>query len=55
MNWSVKLYLLFLVISVIYFLFFASPTPSCLDSCGKNDIQCQRDCEIEDDRWEVSI
>ena len=49
MHWSVKLFLIFIVISTVYFLFFYHPTSSktCVESCPKSDIQCQRDCEIE--------
>lgn len=39
-----------MIIGFLFFLWdatFGPPKKSCIDSCGKNDIFCQRDCEIE--------
>jgi len=58
MHWSVKLFLMFMILGLIFVLwdiFFGPKRLSCVDSCSKNDIQCQRDCELEDDRWDVSM
>ncbi len=57
MHWSIKLYWIFVIITVIYFLFFnKTRSISCVSSCSKNDIQCQRDCEIEgNESLEVSM
>lgn len=41
---------------VLWDVIFGPPKKSCIDSCAKNDISCQRDCEIEgNDALDVSM
>jgi len=58
MHWSIKVYIIFIILATIFFIWdsiYGPPKKSCIEYCSKYDVQCQRDCEIEDDSNQVSF